>query len=336
MKQTILKFALIFILCLMPALQTQAAWQGYAWIVIKELAIDTAIDTVQDLFKESVKPEEVAKLRQRIIDVEAKLVASEKQGDYPSIEELNTVKQLVANLKNMVHTMGQRLDSVETRLAKVEKDIVSLRQALLTLPDKGVRSIKNEPLDFKINTVYRTGGKGNVKQLTNGGVLHSGDYYKIIFTPTEDCYVYIFQLDSANKLFRLFPMSSFGGVTVNNFNPIKGGKTYHIPAQDKSFELDEQKGTETIYFIATRQNDVVLESQYQALQEAQQNPNRLQLIQHQTTQTMYAKKGLSAIKSDPAGSTTTWQEDGQQFSVLQRSLQDMCNGCVNILTFQHR
>jgi len=336
MKQTILKFALILTLCFMPALQTQAAWQGIAWNVVKELAIDTAIDAVQDLFKESVKPEEVAKLRQRIAEVEAKLAVSENQGNYPSIEELNTVKQLVANLKNMVHTLGQRLDSVETRLAKVEKDIVSLRQALLNLPKKGVRIIKNDPLDFKINYVYRAGGKGNVQQLTNGGALHSGDYYKIIFTPTEDCYVYIFQLDSANKLFRLFPMDSFGGVIINNFNPVKGDKTYHIPAQDKSFELDEQKGPETIYFIATRQKDVVLENQYQALQDAQQNPIRLQLIQNQTTQTIHAKKGLNAIKSDPAGSTTTWQEDGQQFSVLQRSLQDMCNGCVNILTFQHQ
>ncbi len=274
MKKTLLKFALILTLCLLPALQTQALWQSIAWNVIKELAIDTAIDTVQDLFKESVKPEEVAKLRQRIAEVEAKLTASEKQGDYPSTEELNTVKQLIANLKNMIHTMGQRLDSVETRLTKVEKDIVSLRQALLNLPNKGVRTIKNESLDFKINHVYRTGGKGNVKQLTNGGALHSGDYYKIIFTPDEDCDVYIFQLDSANKLFRLFPMNRFGGVTVNNFNPVKGGKTYHIPAQDKSFELDEQKGPETIYFIATRQKDVVLENQYRALQNAQQNPTR--------------------------------------------------------------
>ncbi len=49
-----------------------------------------------------------------------------------------------------------------------------------------------------------------------------------------------------------------------------------------------------------------------------------------------AQKGLRAIKSDPAASTTSWQEDGQPFSVLQRSLQEMCNGCVNILTFQHR
>ena len=207
---------------------------------------------------------------------------------------------------------------------------------VLNLPKNGVRTIKNESLDFKINHVYRTGGKGNVKQLTNGGALHSGDYYKIIFTPDEDCYVYIFQLDSANKLFRLFPMNSFAGVTINNFNPVKGGKTYHIPAQDKSFELDEQKGPETIYFIATRQKDVVLENQYRALQNAQQNPTRAQLVQNQTTQMIRAQKGLRAIKSDPAASTTSWQEDGQPFSVLQRSLQDMCNGCVNILTFQHQ
>ena len=333
-----MKKLIIIVLLVVPTMQlAQAALPALLWTAVKELAIDTAIDAVQDLFKESVKPEEVAKLRQRIVKVETQLAMSKSQSNYPSIEEFNTVKQLVASVNNMVNKMDQRLGSVETRLSQVEQELISLRQAWLNV-SKGEAVEINKPLDFKINYVYRSGGKGNLKTLTDGGVLQSGDYYKIIFTPAEKCYMYIFQLDSANKLFRLFPMQSFGGVTVNNSNPVIGGNTYHIPAKHKSFELDTQIGPETIYFVATRQADIVLENQYQALQNAQQQQNTtlVQLVQNQTKQVMRAKKGLSAIKDDPNNNTATWQEEGQQFSILQKTLQDMCNGCVDILTFQHQ
>ena len=49
---------------------SQAALPVLAWTIIKELAIDTAIDAVQELFKDSVKPEDVAKLKQRITKLE--------------------------------------------------------------------------------------------------------------------------------------------------------------------------------------------------------------------------------------------------------------------------
>ncbi|MDM8560682.1 DUF4384 domain-containing protein [Candidatus Parabeggiatoa sp. HSG14] len=341
MKKHLLKTILITMLVigLMPIIvpPTYAGWPVLAWAAVREIAIDTAIDAVQDLFKETVKPEEVEKLRQRVIKLETQLALSKQQGSYPTIKEFNAVKQLVANLNNVINKIGKRLDSVEARIANLENDMASLRQALLNIPQPTVTNLK-KPLDFKINYVYRTAGKGKAKTLVDGGTLHSGDYFKIIFTPDEDCYVYIFQVDSANQLFRLFPMKSFGGVTVDNFNAVKSGKTYYIPAEHQSFELDNQIGPEMIYFVATRQKDIVLEKQYQAFQKAQQqkNPVQSQLVQNQLTETVKQKKGIASIKDDPTAAIKTWQEQGQQLSVLQNTLQDMCNGCVNILTFQHQ
>ncbi len=192
---------------------------------------------------------------------------------------------------------------------------------------------------FKINYVYRPGGKEEFDILRNDSILHSGDHYKIIFTPASDCYVYIFQVDSANKTYRLFPMESFGGVTVNNFNPIRAGKTYYIPAEGKSFILDEQQGTEKIYFLATRQRDVTLEEHYQELFEAQHSKGALKKQQSQPgtlfSDTIKSRKIVESI-SDPAETeTTAWQEDGQTFSVLRQRLENMCNGCVYMLTFTH-
>ncbi|MBE9562573.1 MAG: hypothetical protein IMF12_06900, partial [Proteobacteria bacterium] len=190
-----MKKLIIILLLVMPSVQiSQAALPVLAWTIIKELAIDTAIDAVQELFKDSVKPEDVAKLKQRIVKLEQQIALSQKQGNYPSTKEFNMVKQLVTNLTEIVNTLGTRLNSVEARISKVETELASLRQNLLNVSN----STKiNKPLDFKINYVYRSSGKGNPKTLNNDGVLHSGDYYKIIFTPTENCYVYIFQLDSA-------------------------------------------------------------------------------------------------------------------------------------------
>ena len=312
----------------------EAAWQSIAWNVLKELVIDTSIDIVQDLFKDKVTPEEVAVLSKRVSDLQTQF--DEYDGKSPSKAELETVQQMIAGLKSIVNTMTQRLDAVEDRVEKLENDIALLRLALLNIP-KSDKSA-DLALDFKINYVYRTAGKGNYKSITNGSVLQSGDYYKIIFTPVEDGYVYIYQVDSANNLYQLFPMASFNGVVVNNFNPVKAGKTYFIPTDRKSFELDDVTGIETIYFVASRTNDIVLEQQYQALQLRQQQNDiaRAQQAQVQLIQTLRESKGLRAIKDDVAAENITWYEKGQKFSILQKSLEDFCNGCVNILTFQHK
>jgi hypothetical protein len=59
-----------------------------------------------------------------------------------------------------------------------------------------------KPLNFKLNYVYRPGGKGDLKPLIEGSKLNSGDHYKIKFTPAEDSYVYIFQVDSSQAIYR--------------------------------------------------------------------------------------------------------------------------------------
>lgn len=347
--KTIKPITLITLLCLtlIAIKPTEAfAWQKLAWSTLKELAIDTAIDAIQDLFKDKVTPQQVAALNQRVSELDTQLAIYKTQGNYPSQAEFNQIKQLLNNLDQIANTLTKRLSNVEDRVTALEQQIAQLRQILLNLPrnDKGLKSIQNDapaPLDFQINYVYRSGGKGDFKTLTDNGVLHSNDYYKIIFTPAEDCYIYIFQVDSANKIYRLFPMKGFANVIVNNFNPVQGGQTYYIPAKNKSFVLDDQIGKETIYFVASRQNDVILEKQYQVMQLLQQQ-NKLalaQLTQRQLTQTMRNSKGLASIQQDISGieqTKTTWQEDGQQFSVLQNQLKDLCNGCVNILSFSHK
>lgn len=127
--------------------------------------------------------------------------------------------------------------------------------------DPMIATVKTKPTDtalplvgINIKYVYRhEGSDEEFEPLTNNSTLYSGDDYKIIFTPSETSYVYIFQRDSSEYIYRLFPMKNFKGVSVNSFNPVQSGITYWVPGEDKSFYLDEQIGKETIYFLVTQQ-----------------------------------------------------------------------------------
>jgi hypothetical protein len=75
-----------------------------------------------------------------------------------------------------------------------------------------------------------------------------------------DSYVYIFQKDSANKIYKLFPMTEFQGKKYDNLNPVKAGASYELPSKNGYFVLDEQTGKESIYLIIKNQADPILEA----------------------------------------------------------------------------
>ena len=100
-----------------------------------------------------------------------------------------------------------------------------------------------------------------LKPLPQGGTLHSGDLYKIVFRTPENSYVYVFNTDDAGKVRRLFPMKALNDVTVNNANPVKGGNTCYIPAAGQSFKLDADTGTGKIWYLAMKNPDPKLEHQ---------------------------------------------------------------------------
>ncbi len=195
-----------------------------------------------------------------------------------------------------------------------------------------------KPLSFKVNYVYRPGGEGPLKPLVEGSVLNSGDHYKIQFTPAEDGYVYIFQVDSSKAIFQLFPMTSFGGVKVSNLNPVKAGVTYHLPAKDKSFQLDNNTGSESILFLAFRQPNQALEQQYESLVKARLSRDNAKADNLQNAiNTGFKTRGLAGIVDDPEKKATTvpWTAK-ESFTLPVRNLDNLCDDCISMLTFEHR
>jgi hypothetical protein len=195
------------------------------------------------------------------------------------------------------------------------------------------------PLAFKINYLYQNGGKGDFQPFGEGSVLHSGDSLKLLFKPTEAVYVYIFRVDSHGNIGRLFPTIDLRGAA--NRNPMQKGLQYFVPAHHKSFRLDRNTGQESLYFIATRQAEAVLEQQYQKLFIAQQEQavENITLIQEQLLFEFQKKEKQRLIEpklvTDVASEPISFEESGERFSVLPAYLNNLCEGCVYRVTFKH-
>ena len=121
--------------------------------------------------------------------------------------------------------------------------------------------VKPDPtsLDLQIAFIYPSGGNTGLRVLEKGAALRSGDDYKLIIIPEEDCYLYLFQMDSAGNLFMLFPLPTFENAGAGTPNPLVGHNTYMLPGQDSAYFLDENRGVERIYLLASKKADKNIE-----------------------------------------------------------------------------
>jgi hypothetical protein len=79
-------------------------------------------------------------------------------------------------------------------------------------------------------------------EIQDGGVLHSGDMFRIKFELREKAYVYLLALDSQGKLARLMPEKDF---------PIKAQphETYFFPSERGWLRLDDKIGEEKLVLL---------------------------------------------------------------------------------------
>lgn len=244
---------------------------------------------------------------------------------------------------------GGSRDQVKTGSdqGKTVKDIVA---------DPNNPSKQGRLLNFSVSYKYRgNGGDAAPQELTERSVLHSGDTYKIQFTPDEDCYVYIFQYDSSLKLVKLFPFDSnsklFESLSKKELavgNPVRGGQTYTLPADHKSYRLDTQRGTETIHFLAYREPNETLESEYQAVFQAQQTGNepKAKAVRGKLVKE-FGNKSLAGIVKD-GGKVSEKPDAGEFFATKIATVSDspdsgsrtdeleMCEDCISSITFRHQ
>ncbi|MDM8566899.1 DUF4384 domain-containing protein [Candidatus Halobeggiatoa sp. HSG11] len=204
-------------------------------------------------------------------------------------------------------------------------------------PEPSTKVTKKTTHGFKINYLYRSAGQGKPLSFAKKSTLKTGDTYKIIFQPPAKKHVYIFQIDSTNKIFQLFPTTDFENADKKNKNPVKKGKKYFVPAKKWSFELDPTTGKETIYTIVTNKPDKQLEQQYATMlaQQETQTPKQRKVTRNKWHKAM-KKRGFKRKLIPDNSASIKWQEQGQKLSTTLFNVQKMCDGCVNVVGFEHR
>jgi hypothetical protein len=103
-------------------------------------------------------------------------------------------------------------------------------------------------LDVDAALVY-VGSDRKLRMVHPGMTLTSEHLYGVYLRPVEDCFAYVFQVDSTGQVQMIFPNSDFhtGG------NRLDAGEDRWVPNDQELYQLDEHQGTETIYVAASRQ-----------------------------------------------------------------------------------
>lgn len=78
------------------------------------------------------------------------------------------------------------------------------------------------------------------------GDAKAGDKFRIMFRPNTDGYVYVIAIDGSGWAQGIFPPP-----TSPLANPVKAGEQYVLPEGNNWFSLDQYKGIETLFFVAS-------------------------------------------------------------------------------------
>ncbi|MFC1554544.1 DUF4384 domain-containing protein [candidate division KSB1 bacterium] len=70
--------------------------------------------------------------------------------------------------------------------------------------------------------------------------------YRLLIEPVEERYVYIFQVDSEDRILRIFPNENFS----SHNNPLNMSESYHLPDNLNWLYFDKPSERETIYILA--------------------------------------------------------------------------------------
>ena len=130
----------------------------------------------------------------------------------------------------------------ETAGAPIGLDVVMLK--------KTIRNGAAVMLPIKDGDVLKD-GRGDAK---------AGDKFRVMFRPHTDGYVYVVAIDGSGWAQGIFPPP-----TSPLANPVKAGQEYTLPEGNNWFSLDQFKGIETIFFVASQEKRLDLEEVLQSI-----------------------------------------------------------------------
>ncbi len=108
-------------------------------------------------------------------------------------------------------------------------------------------------LDVAIVKRAEINGTETLLPINDGDVLkdgrgnaQAGEKFRIMFRANSHCYVYVIAIDGSAWAQGIFP-----SLTTPFANPVKPGQQYIIPENNNWLSLDQFKGIETLFFVAS-------------------------------------------------------------------------------------
>ncbi len=180
-------------------------------------------------------------------------------------------------------------------------------------------------ISVEVSFIYEDNGVP--RQMWDGMSLRSRlDYYSVYFSPEQDCYVYIYQVDSSGAVYQIFPNLEYS----NAWNPVKKGKDYWIPANDR-FYLDDVTGEEKIYFFASREPATELENLFARLKQAD-NRQEMASLQGQINDMLYTR-GIGG--TEPGNTHPVIAKSGHTFDLISQTIESIGPEFMYCLTLRH-
>ena len=153
---------------------------------------------------------------------------------------------------------------------------------------------RSDPVPIQDGDTLRDGGNDPRK----------GDVTKFSFRANCDCYVYVIGADATGYIARIFPDSASGPS-----NPVRANQQYVVPEGTTWYGLDQYKGVEQVFFIASRSRRQDIEGPLNDLaQTARSAPPR----NFRPVREAVATRGL--VKVQMGTPSTVQGESGQRYS----------------------
>lgn len=172
-------------------------------------------------------------------------------------------------------------------------------------------------------------GARRIVPIRDGSVLRSGDMFQVYVTASQTSHCYLVSLDSQGKLSVIFPADN-----VNLANPLPANQKAVIPPGDDWFYLDDHTGTESLFFILSRDPLPQLD---RMLREALPE-NRQAEFKEYVAQTEVRTRGIGGVRHELGSAQRISAKDPEGARVQAEVLGTVLRSpgtIVHQLTFKH-
>ena len=157
--------------------------------------------------------------------------------------------------------------------------------------------------------------KQQAMNIIENPTVYSGDSLKIFIQPEENAYVYLYLVDSSNELKLLFPAK------INDFDDnYEFGRSYYIPQSGRQLTIDQNKGRETLFLLASEMRLGKLETltgeHVDASGRDKEDTKAKVIAEIKNTKRRFSRLAVFAEKPVPILGTTARGEDAKDTSIV--------------------